>query len=151
MRDFGDTLRSMRTAQNISQDELAAAMGVTKSSISLWENGTIPRPGKRAQLATILGTTEAHLFGSAPPPESLVGEAIIGQEAGGYVIVKPLLDLGSLTTIRVSHRTLSEARVTGKDLKHYTIPDNSMAPVLPQGTSRLLKSKVDKLVMMCSN
>ncbi|OQX08422.1 MAG: hypothetical protein BWK73_25475 [Thiothrix lacustris] len=145
-RDFGDTLRKLRTAQNLSQDELAAAMNVTKSSISLWENGTIPRPDKRARLALLLGTSEDHLMGGAAPPESLVGEALVGQEAGGYVLVRPLVDTHSMTTIRVSRRTIAEAQMTGKDMRHHTMQDNSMAPVLPVGTLMVLSLTTNALV-----
>lgn len=137
-RDFGDTLRKLRTAQNLSQDELAAAMNVTKSSISLWENGTIPRPDKRSRLAVLLGTTEEYLMGGAAPTDSRIGEALVGQEAGGYVLVRPLIDTHSMTTIRVSRRTIAEAQMTGKDMRYHTMPDNSMSPVMPVGTLMVL-------------
>lgn len=38
MSSFGDRLRVARAAQAMTQDELADALGVTKSAVSAWEN-----------------------------------------------------------------------------------------------------------------
>ena len=39
MKSFGDRLREARTAAGMTQEQLGFALGVTKASISAWENG----------------------------------------------------------------------------------------------------------------
>ncbi|MDR1076163.1 MAG: helix-turn-helix domain-containing protein [Xanthomonadaceae bacterium] len=39
MKSFADRLREARTAAGMTQEQLGFALGVTKSSISAWENG----------------------------------------------------------------------------------------------------------------
>lgn len=38
MNSFGDRLRKYRTAAGLTQEQLGFAIGVTKSSVSAWEN-----------------------------------------------------------------------------------------------------------------
>jgi transcriptional regulator with XRE-family HTH domain len=39
MKNFGDRLREARIAAGLTQEQLGFALGVTKSSVSAWENG----------------------------------------------------------------------------------------------------------------
>ncbi len=39
MSSFADRLREARTAAGLTQEQLGFALGVTKSSVSAWENG----------------------------------------------------------------------------------------------------------------
>ena len=39
MKSFGDRLREARIAAGMTQEQLGFAVGVTKSSVSAWENG----------------------------------------------------------------------------------------------------------------
>lgn len=39
MKNFGDRLREARIATGLTQEQLGFALGVTKSSVSAWENG----------------------------------------------------------------------------------------------------------------
>lgn len=39
MKSFGDRLREARAASGLTQEQLGFAVGVTKASISAWENG----------------------------------------------------------------------------------------------------------------
>lgn len=39
MKGFGDRLREARTTAGMTQEQLGFALGVTKASISAWENG----------------------------------------------------------------------------------------------------------------
>ena len=54
MRTFGDRLRAARIAAGMTQEQLGFALGVTKSSVSAWENER-EAPGFR--LLPTLGTT----------------------------------------------------------------------------------------------
>ena len=39
MKSFGDRLREARAASGLTQEQLGFAIGVTKASVSAWENG----------------------------------------------------------------------------------------------------------------
>ncbi|HRF83060.1 MAG: helix-turn-helix transcriptional regulator [Xanthomonadales bacterium] len=54
MKSFGDRLRAARIAAGMTQEQLGFALGVTKSSVSAWENER-EAPGFR--LLPTLGTT----------------------------------------------------------------------------------------------
>ena len=56
MKSFGDRLRAARTAAGMTQEQLGFALGVTKSSVSAWENDR-ETPGFRLlpALRTALG------------------------------------------------------------------------------------------------
>lgn len=56
MKSFGDRLRAARTAAGMTQEQLGFVLGVTKSSVSAWENDR-ETPGFRLlpALRTALG------------------------------------------------------------------------------------------------
>ena len=43
---LSDNIRNYRKENNLSQDELAEKLGVSRQSISLWENGQTPTLGQ---------------------------------------------------------------------------------------------------------
>lgn len=49
MKGFGDRLREARAASGLTQEQLGFAIGVTKASVSAWENGR-ETPGFRVLL-----------------------------------------------------------------------------------------------------
>jgi len=58
MKSFGDRLRAARVAAGMTQEQLGFALGVTKSSVSAWENER-ETPGFRLlpSLRTALGAS----------------------------------------------------------------------------------------------
>jgi transcriptional regulator with XRE-family HTH domain len=50
METMGDRIRQLRSARNMTQDQLAKAVGVTKSAVSQWEDGS----SKNLKLPTFL-------------------------------------------------------------------------------------------------
>ncbi len=53
---LGEQIRGAREAKNLSQEELAEYMGVSRQAVSKWENDTaVPRGANRKQLAEFLG------------------------------------------------------------------------------------------------
>ena len=42
---FGENLKNIRKQKNISQEELAEKLGVSRQSISKWETGVSPTKG----------------------------------------------------------------------------------------------------------
>lgn len=61
-------LATIRAARTLTQYQLAALVGVTQQQLQRWEKGgEIPPPDRRAQMATLLGTTSEVLW----PPVGL--------------------------------------------------------------------------------
>ena len=61
---FGDKLKSIRLAQNLSQIELAKKAGITERSIYSYEQtGIFPRPNVLKKLADALNVTISYLLG----------------------------------------------------------------------------------------
>jgi transcriptional regulator with XRE-family HTH domain len=50
METMGDRIRTLREARKLTQDQLAKAVGVTKSAVSQWEGGST----KNIKLGTFL-------------------------------------------------------------------------------------------------
>ncbi|MDC8015849.1 helix-turn-helix transcriptional regulator [Tahibacter sp. BL] len=67
MKRFGDRLREARTAAGMTQEQLGFELGVTKSSVSAWENGR-ETPGFRLleALRQALGRSLDELICDAP-------------------------------------------------------------------------------------
>ena len=64
---LGVRLARLRRARNMTQVELAAAVGVTQSLISFYEKGTTePSAAVMVQLARVLGVTADELLGLKP-------------------------------------------------------------------------------------
>ena len=61
----GDRLRNLRKSKNMSQDELAIKVGVSKSSISCYEKGTrTPSIETLIDFMSLFGVTSDYLIGS---------------------------------------------------------------------------------------
>lgn len=63
MTGFGNNLRAERARKGMTQQELADASGVSKKSITLYENGkTLPRLDKAQSIAKVLGVNLEALY-----------------------------------------------------------------------------------------
>ena len=63
MTDFGTRLRGLRIGHNMTQDEAAAAINVSKQAISKWENDRgLPDVSSLGALAELYGTTVDYLL-----------------------------------------------------------------------------------------
>lgn len=75
--DFGKKINELRKSKNITQDELAAELGVTAAAVSKWENGyTLPDILMLCALADFFQVTTDELLGRMPKQ----GLAIIAAE-----------------------------------------------------------------------
>jgi Predicted transcriptional regulators len=83
MKSFGDRLRAARIATGMTQEQLGFALGVTKASVSAWENGR-ETPGFRLlpALRKALGRSLDELVCGPDPAQA--GEAI-RESPGLYV------------------------------------------------------------------
>lgn len=56
-------LRAIRESKNMTQDKLAEALNISRTSIAMWESGAaMPRADKLPELAKLLGCTIDELF-----------------------------------------------------------------------------------------
>lgn len=73
---FGQRLYELRKEKNLSQEDLAEQLGVSRQSVSRWENGTAsPDFEKTVRLSELFGVTTDYLLKgeaslSAPPAET---------------------------------------------------------------------------------
>lgn len=64
MAEFKDRLRGLRHERRMTQQELAKAINVTKSTISHWENGdNYPPLSAAIELSKMFGVSLDHLAG----------------------------------------------------------------------------------------
>ena len=80
---IGERISELRTEQNISQNQLAKAMEVSRQAVSKWENDlSIPDPAKLIRLADVLDTDVEYLATGKHtvlrrPPEVITVEKIV--------------------------------------------------------------------------
>ena len=73
---LGETIHRLRTEQNLSQDGLADALGVSRQSISKWEtNRSVPDLDKLVKLSGVFGVTLDELVPGEAPAPACPGEA----------------------------------------------------------------------------
>lgn len=61
-------LKALRIQRNLTQKQLADGLGVTQSSVAMWESGTaMPNAGKLPELADFLHCSIDELYGRTPP------------------------------------------------------------------------------------
>ena len=74
LHDFGKRLREYRLKSNMTQEELAQKLFVSKKTVSKWETGKgLPDTGSFSMLAQTFGVTIDELF-DGKPPVSYYGE-----------------------------------------------------------------------------
>lgn len=65
--DLGARIRAARLAQGLTQDQLARAVGVTRSAVAQWETGRAGQIGANlARIAGVLGTDPTFLLSGGP-------------------------------------------------------------------------------------
>lgn len=76
MKRFADRLREARVAAGMTQEQMGFALGITKSSVSAWENGReTPSFRMLPELRRLLGRSLDELIcGVAPGEANAVGE-----------------------------------------------------------------------------
>ncbi len=80
---IGERISKLRTEQNISQNQLAKAMEVSRQAVSKWENDlSTPDPAKLIRLADVLDTDVEYLATGKHtvlrrPPEVITVEKIV--------------------------------------------------------------------------
>lgn len=73
--DLGVRIFRLRSEKKLSQDELAQALGVSRQSVSKWENGaSVPELDKLVQMSELFGVSLDELVKGAEPPPSVPAE-----------------------------------------------------------------------------
>ena len=104
MKSFADRLRETRAARGLTQEQLGFAVGLTKSSISAWENGReTPSFHTLPKLREVLHLTLDELICGLPP--AIPGSAIKDQRGeytahDGKVVARDAAELALLTRYR---------------------------------------------------
>lgn len=75
MNQLAQKIRVLRTAKNLSQDELAEKLYISRQAVSKWENGeATPDIDKLVQLAEIFGVSLDYLVLGKDPEKEIVVE-----------------------------------------------------------------------------
>lgn len=84
MKRFADRLREARVAAGLTQEQLGFALGITKSSVSAWENGReTPSFRLLPELRRLLGRSLDELIcGLAPADARQIGDDVLTYGAG---------------------------------------------------------------------
>lgn len=88
---LGDRLRQARKDAKITQEALAASIGVKRSVISKYENGTIePSISQLKKIAPVLGVSIAYLEGYSTETEEAIYKALLSAD---YSTIERITDL----------------------------------------------------------
>ena len=80
---LSDQIRKYRKEKGLSQDELAEKLGVSRQSISLWENGqTQPTIENILALARIFNVSTDAILGNTEEVKSQAEEVVLGASEG---------------------------------------------------------------------
>lgn len=91
----GDRIAELRRKLNLSQEDLAEAIGTSRPSISIWENGKgLPDVNNLKELSAALNTSTAYLLGETDDPAPLsewLNARPDEQKSAGKIISVPIL------------------------------------------------------------
>lgn len=78
-----ERMKERRLALGLTQESLAALVGVTQKAIAKWESGNTARPSKLKELAESLQCSDDWLLGGADKPSAPKGIGVISQVHAG--------------------------------------------------------------------
>lgn len=101
---IGSQIQMLRKARGLSQEELAAQIGVSRQAVSKWESGqNLPDLEKVVTLSDFFGVTTDYLMrdgANAPPPEKQAPD--IPADLPKTSSISPQLMVGIATTINLA-------------------------------------------------
>lgn len=105
---ISETIKELRRAQNLTQDEVASALGVTYQSVSRWENGlSYPDITILPDIASFFGVTLEELFGIDSSAEEKILEEL-WNEADKLVDLDERISLAEKYAQRLPHNVKIE-------------------------------------------
>jgi len=107
--NLGENIYRLRTEQNMSQGDLADALGVSRQSVSKWENNSAtPELDKLLKMSSLFGVTLDDLVGADKSPEKevqLQKQSPSPREIIGIALVCLAVLLAALSLLFGEHRT----------------------------------------------
>ena len=101
--NLGEIIYRLRTKQSMSQDTLAEALGVSRQSVSKWENNAaVPELEKLIKMSELFGVTLDELVGRDAPTPTPPAEVPVQTSSARRTIGIILLCFGLLTTLILS-------------------------------------------------
>ena len=101
--NLGETIYRLRTKQAMSQDTLAEALGVSRQSVSKWENNAaVPELEKLIKMSELFGVTLDELVGREAPTPPPPVETPVQRSSSRRTIGGVLLGFGLLATLLLS-------------------------------------------------
>ena len=106
--ELGARIRAARLARNLTQDQLARAVGVTRSAVAQWETGRAGQIGSNlARIARVLETSATYLL-SGEPQSAVASPSLLTDERtllGAYRdCTQEDRELLLLTAVRLARR-----------------------------------------------
>ena len=163
-------LRSLRKQHNISQKELADALGVSRSAVAMWETGK-SQPDNEAliAIARLFCVTTDYLLCNSSPAQGNVRIPVLGRVAAGIPIeaVQDVMDyeeIDSMTAERGEYFALKirgdsmEPKISNGDVvivrKQTDIESGEIAVVLVNGNEATCKRVIrhkDGILLVANN
>lgn len=143
----GQRMRSARRAKDLTGDKLGKALGVTKITVSRWENNvTEPDDAMKKQIASLLGVSVAYLMGEEDTPEQAASSVEVPNTAHAVRIKVLPRDFAACCGNGIDWATDSvdfdyEYTKFDRDLMHFgtmiemTVSGDSMTPDIEDGDS----------------
>jgi len=114
----GELIKIERTAQNLTEEELAHKMGKSDKTVWMYESGRrVPKLSTLKRFADALGVPVRQLMGDDLPPVESIHEALQNHDAvsletilGGKVEIVGQVDLGAERKLITVYRQLSKEK-----------------------------------------
>lgn len=136
MTERGDRIRDARLAARLSQEELAARVGVTQSLISHWERGVRSLSADQLRdVAQSLGVSVAYLLFGSALTEQQGNSNLMGTE--GAVPMVSIDDAVSRRTPAPDAVRIAPSFPCGASAYAILLPDDSNGPMYPRGSRSL--------------
>ena len=103
---FSQRLKELRKKKHITQEQLAAIIGVERSSIGKYESKahTIPSDDVKYKIAEYFGVTVDYLMGYSDDPCPQIGELSLADDEKELItIYRSLNDVGRNMVLRMVH------------------------------------------------
>lgn len=145
METLGTRLKNLRKAKKLTQQQLADAIGVSKTSVIYWEKDeNVPKHESVVALERILNTTSAHLLYGATQIEDWDSDTPLEPDEVEITFYKDFkLSCGSgalnealineKRRLRISRITLDRRGIYRDRVFATTAKDNSMSPEIKDG------------------
>lgn len=135
-------IKSLRERKNLTQEEVADRVGVTKATVSKWEKGDIEnmKRDKIAKLSNVLGISPLELLGMDVPANAIPVGNIVRIPVIGYIACgEPILTEENIS----EYREVFDNDLPKGELFFLEAKGDSMEPKIPDGSYVMLRQQPD--------